>query len=197
MEIKLLLSLSKEQRKKVKGLLSNKTSVLFKEGAQCTQIGIVVSGEVEIVSTTPSGRSIVYNTLKSGDVFGNNLIFSSDNTYKGDVVLMGKTTLAIIEKADLVKFLQENKNFLMEYLKVSSDFAKHLNGQIKILSSDNCGDRVLNYLTIEGGSAEIKSISQLADQIHVTREALSRCLSKMVEKNVLIKEDKKYTINEQ
>mgnify|MGYP003340869466 CR=1 FL=1 len=40
MEIKLLSSLNKEERKKVKGLLSNKTGILFKEGEACNQIGM-------------------------------------------------------------------------------------------------------------------------------------------------------------
>lgn len=194
MENNILTYLTKEERKLVKGILSNKTSTLFKEGSTCTQIGIIVSGDVEIVSSTPNGRKVVYNTLTTGDVFGANLIFSSDNSYKGDVVLVDKTTLAIIEKNDLIQMLQENKDFMLAYMKVTSDFAKKLNAQIQILSSDSCKDRFLNYLMVNGGTVEIKSIAKAADTIHVTREALSRCITKLIDEKLVSRINKRYKI---
>ena len=64
MEIKLLSCLTKEERKLVKGLSIKKGYSLYKEGEKCSTIGIVVSGEIDIVSYSIEGKELIYNIIK-------------------------------------------------------------------------------------------------------------------------------------
>ena len=187
MKIKLLSTLTQEQRQFVKGLACNKTSVLFKANEPCHTLGMVISGEVQIVIGTPNGKDIIYESLHAGDIFGLESIFSSAPTYRGDVIALGKSTLALIEKDKVVEFMSSNIEFLNEFLRMQSDKITELNATIKILDSDNCDERLLTYIELHGKQMKIKSIQYVANQIHVTREALSRCIKKLVEKGQITK----------
>ena len=185
MEIKLLSCLNKEQRKFVKGLSIKKGYSLFKEGDVCDSIGIVVSGEIDIVSYSIEGKEIVYNTVTPGNLFGANLVFSSEKEYKGNVVAKEKSTVAIIKKADLINILQTNQDFLLEYLNKQSDFSKSLNSKIKVLSYESSEDRLLVYLGMNDNQITIKSVTDLASILCMTRESLSRCLSRLEKKHLI------------
>lgn len=185
MEIKLLSCLSKEHRKFVKGLSIKKGYSLFKEGDTCDSIGIVVSGEIDIVSYSIEGKEIVYNSITPGNLFGANLVFSSEKEYKGDVVAKEKSTVAIIKKADLINILQTNQDFLLEYLNKQSDFSKALNSKIKVLSYESSEDRLLVYLGMNDNQITIKSVTDLAATLCMTRESLSRCLSRLEKKHLI------------
>lgn len=84
MEINSLLS--KEERKLGKVVKFQKGNILFHEEEKCLHVGILLSGLIEIKSYTLSGQEILYNRIKKGDMFGNNLIMSSFPYYKGNVI---------------------------------------------------------------------------------------------------------------
>ena len=185
MEIKLLSCLTKEQRKYVKGLSIKKGYSLFKEGDVCESIGIVVSGEIDIISYSIEGKEIVYNSITPGNLFGANLVFSSEKEYKGNVVAKEKATVAIIKKEDLISILQTNREFLLEYLNKQSDFSKALNSKIKVLSYESSEDRFMVYLGMNDNEITIKSVTDLASVLCMTRESLSRCLSRLEKKHLI------------
>ena len=72
----MILDLLKEDEwKLVKKLVVKKGEIIFRENDECFSIGIIKSGQISISSLTFEGNEIIYNSLKSGDIFGNNLIF--------------------------------------------------------------------------------------------------------------------------
>ena len=152
---------------------------LFYENDTCEQIGIVLEGEMKISSLTFEGNEIIYNHLTKGSMFGNNLIFSSDNKYRGDVKAISKGKLGIISKDNLLKILMNNEAFLKEYLLINSEFTKSLNTKIKLLSFDNALERFLYYLFINNNEIKFKNITTLAQSLYLSREATSRLISKM------------------
>lgn len=185
MEIKILSCLTKEERKLVKGLSIKKGLTIFKEGETCDSFGIVVKGKIQIVSYSIEGRTLIYNTILPGQVFGNNLLFSSESVFKGNVIAEEQSTVAFIKKEDLITILQTNKEFLLEYLNKQSDFSKQLNSRIKILSNEGAEDRLLVYLGMNGNDITFKSITKLADELCLTREALSRCVTRLEKKHLI------------
>ena len=67
-----------------------KDAIVFHEGELCESIGIVDTGEIEIVSYNYSGKEIVFTRIGLGMMFGNNLVFSSDPYFKGNVITTKK-----------------------------------------------------------------------------------------------------------
>ncbi|MBO4704056.1 MAG: Crp/Fnr family transcriptional regulator [Bacilli bacterium] len=193
MKIPLLQVLSKKEHKLVNGYQVTKNSVIAHEGDLCENVGIIVSGKVDIISYAFKGKEMLLNSLKAGDVFGNNLIFSSDPVYRGDIVAKEKCVIAFINKENLVYLLQNNQEFLTLYLQVQSDFGKSLNARIQLLSFTNAEERLFYYASKNENVIVFKNVTTLAQTIGIQRETLSRLLTSLVKRHLIKKEKGKIT----
>ena len=167
-----------------------KGETIFLENDACRKIGIISHGEISIKSYFSNGKEVVYNVLNKGQIFGNNLIFSSNPHYRGDVVSEQYSEIFFIYKESLIKILQNDEEFLIEYLNEQSDFSKTLNLKIKLLTISSAADRLIYFLTINKNKISYKSITKLANELYLTRESLSRTIKKLKE-NKTIKTSKK------
>ncbi len=193
MKIPLLQVLSKKEHKLVNGYQVTKNSIIAHEGDVCENIGIIVSGKIDIVSYAFKGKEMLLNSLKAGDIFGNNLIFSSDPVYRGDVIAKEKCVIAFINKENLVFLLQNNQDFLKLYLQAQSDFGKSLNARIQLLSFTNAEERLFYYASKNDNVIIFKNVTALAAQIGIQRETLSRLLTSLVNRHLIKKEKGKIT----
>jgi len=194
MKIELLNVLNKEEHKLVKGYQVAKNNVIFHEGDVCETIGIIISGKVDIISYSFEGKELLINSLKAGEIFGNNLIFSSEPVYRGDVIAQEKSVIAIINKENLVYLLQNNKDFLNLYLKAQSDKAKLLTSRIQLLSLVNAEERLFYYASKNDNVIVYKNVTTLAATIGVQRETLSRLLTSLIKRHLIKKEKGKITV---
>ncbi len=193
MKIPLLQVLTKKEHKLVKGYQVTKNSVINHEGDLCENIGVIISGKVDIVSYSFQGKEQILNSLKAGDIFGNNLIFSSEPIYRGDVIAKEKCAIAFINKENLIYLLQNNQEFLTLYLKAQSDFGKSLNARIQLLSFTNAEERLVYYASKNDNVITFKNVTTLAAQIGIQRETLSRLLTSLVKRHLIKKEKGKIT----
>ncbi|MBQ6920575.1 MAG: Crp/Fnr family transcriptional regulator [Bacilli bacterium] len=159
---------------------------IFLENDTCKSVGIVKTGEISIKSYFANGKEVTYNTLKEGQMFGNNLIFSSTPRYRGDVIAQKESEIWFISKDNLLKLLKLDETFLLEYLTQQSDFSKTLNLKIKLLTISMAEDRLEYYLTFNKNKLTYESITKLANELYLSRESLSRTITKLV-KNRKIK----------
>ena len=194
MKIALLNVLSKKEHKLVQGYQVVKNSIIYHEGDLCENIGIVVSGKIDIVSYSFEGKEQIINSLKAGDIFGNNLLFSSEPVYRGDVIAKEKSVIAFINKEDLIYLLQNNQDFLNLYLKAQSDKAKALTARIQLLSFTNAEERLFYYASKNNGVIVFKNVTTLAATIGVQRETLSRLLTSLIKRHLIKKEKGKITV---
>lgn len=193
MKIPLLQVLTKKEHKLVKGYQVTKNSVINHEGDLCENVGVIISGKVDIVSYSFQGKEQILNSLKAGDIFGNNLIFSSEPIYRGDVIAKEKCVIAFINKENLIYLLQNNQEFLTLYLKAQSDFGKSLNARIQLLSFTNAEERLVYYASKNDNVIVFKNVTTLATQIGIQRETLSRLLTSLVKRHLIKKEKGKIT----
>lgn len=163
--------------------------ILFKENEICKKVGIVLSGELDIVSYSYKGNEITYAKLKSGDIFGDHLIFSTNPKYKGNVIARTKSEIGLISKENFIKLLSSNPSYLEEYLKNEAENTLNLNNQIKVLSFDNALEKLMFYLSINNNEVKYQSVSSLARALNLRRETLSRLLSDLARKKVIYKDD--------
>ena len=166
----------------------SKGEILFREGETCRQIGIIKKGTLIITSYLENGSQIIYNTLNKGEMFGNNLLFSSSPFYKGDVLAEENSEVILIGKEDLLFLLSENSDFLKEYLKIQSDAGKNLHFRIRLLSIESARERFFDYMHEHSNTIRISSVSALARQLFLSRETLSRLLSTLTKEKRIIKE---------
>lgn len=163
---------------------------IFLENDICQSVGIVKSGEISIKSYFANGKEVTYNVLLEGQMFGNNLIFSSNPRYRGDVISQKESEIWFLSKENLLKIIKEDEEFLVLYLTQQSDFSKTLNLKIKLLTISGAEDRLLYYLTFNKNKIIYKSVTKLADELYLTRESLSRTITKLVKYKKIIKSGK-------
>jgi len=188
MNIIALLNEKEKERPIYKELRKGET--LFYENDRCGEIGIVKYGKLLITSYPENGNPIIYNRLKEDDMFGNNLLFSSQPFYKGDVIAESDSGIILIKKDVLIGFLEENTDFLLAYLQIQADSGKRLHSRIRLLSIDSAQERFITYLRENGNKITYSSVSDLADDLFIRRETLSRLLSKLIKNKVVIKDGK-------
>ena len=162
-----------------------KDEILFHEGDECFSIGIVKKGVISISSYSYQGVEMNYNTILEGGIFGNNLLFSSDPFYKGNVISKTLSEVVLIDKVALLNILQNNPLFLKEYLSIQSNFSKALNNKIKILSFNKARDRFLYYLSSHNNDVKYRSITSLAVELNLSREVLSRLISSLKKEGII------------
>lgn len=153
---------------------------IFLENDTCISVGIVKSGEISIKSYFANGKEVTYNVLEEGQMFGNNLVFSSTPRYRGDVISQKHSEIWFISRENLLKLLKQDGELLVLYLTQQSDFSKNLNFKIKLLTISGAEDRLTYYLTFNKGKITYKSVTKLANELYLTRESLSRTITKMV-----------------
>ena len=185
MKNNILQTLSKDEQKFLEVKSLNRGEFLFREGQLCNHVAIVVSGQIKISSMNYSGSEVVFNVLENGEMFGNNLIFSDNPTYKGDVVALKDSVVVLIKKENLENLLQSNKEFLLTYLNIQSNFGKKLNSTIKMLSFASAEERFKFYLRENKGEITYHTVTELADILHLKRETLSRVLTKLEKENAI------------
>lgn len=152
---------------------------IFLENDTCKAVAVVKSGEISIKSYFSNGKEVTYNVLEEGHMFGNNLVFSSNPRYRGDVISQKESEIWFLSKENLLKILKTDEEFLVLYLTQQSDFSKTLNLKIKLLTINGAEDRLLYYLTFNKNKISYKSITKLADELYLSRESLSRTITKL------------------
>ena len=187
--MKLIETLTEENKKSCKIERYDKGQIIFHENEECLYVGLVKKGSVQIVSYSLSGKEIVYNEIKENGIFGNNLLFSKNPYYRGNVIAKTDAEILLINKEKLIKILQNNALFLELYLSEHADFSKKLNNTIKILSLDSAEERFLYYLK-ENSPLKYHSISSLASSIFLTRETTSRLVSRLVKEGKIVQKGK-------
>ena len=168
-----------------------KDEILYSEGEECLNIGIVKKGKIKIASYLENGKEVIYNTLEKGEMFGNNLVFSSNPYFRGDVIAEEDSEIMLVSKKNLLAILQNNEEFLLRYLKEQSEFGKKLNLQLKLLTFNNAKERIIYYLEINNGTISYKSVTKLAKILFLSREVTSRTIHMMAANNEIKLEAKK------
>jgi len=167
-----------------------KGSICFLEGEKCKGISIVTKGKFEISSTLLNGDSIQYNLINENEIFGNNLLFSTESFYKGDIKALLDSEYVFIDKNTIINLLRNNEIFLLEYLKQQGDFTKKLNSKIKILSFEKAEDRLIFYLKENNNVINYDTITSLSSILNIKRETLSRLITKLIKRKKITRINK-------
>ena len=180
--------LNPKEKEKLTIVDIKKDQLLFHENEVCVSVALVISGQIIIRSIDLNGKEIIYNIINEGGIFANNLLFSNDKRYKGDVIATQKSKVALLSEDNLIEILMNNEIFLRTYLSVQAENIKQINFMVKLLSLDSARERFIYYLEYHHRLIEIESITRLSKELSLTRETLSRLISSLIKEKIIIKE---------
>ncbi len=158
--------------------------VAFEEDP-CEAMGIVTSGSIHIQRIFPSGKLITLETFRSGDSFGEALVFSGSGAYPATLIAEEDSTVMYIARADVMQLCVRYPVFLANFLRTLSDRILLLNRKIKNLTLGTVRQKVANYLIEEQRQQKTDRLlisfsrQALADSLGIPRPSLSRELIAM------------------
>ena len=179
----MLQCLGSEEKKYDRG------EIILMTGQPVTSVGVVLSGEVQIIQEDYYGNRSILTKLKPGHIFGE--AFASAGIRESPVTILAKSNCRIMFLA-IERIISTCPNSCIFHSQLMENLLKILARKNILLSSKNqllsqrtIRDKVLSYLGLQAekkGSLEFEipfSRNELADFLCVDRSALSRVLSQL------------------
>lgn len=158
----------------------DKGEIIAHEEEECSTIGLILEGTIELQRIYPSGKYIVLNKLTLGDVFGEAIIFSKQENYPATVIALNQCSILYIDKVDMLELFSREKRILENFLELLSNKVLMLNSKIKNISFKNIKHRVINYILEtmklqKNSTIKLKeSKESIAAALGIPRPSLSR-----------------------
>lgn len=168
-----------------------KNSTIHLQGEVCSGIDIIIKGSIVIQNFDEEGNILTIKSFKSGDMVGENLIFSNINFFPMTISAKEDTRIIRIDKEVVLKLCRADEEFLKNLLKSISEKAVILTSKINLIALKSVRELIINYLRQEytmQQSLHIKmksSKKELAEKFGIQRTSLSRELQKMKKEGIL------------
>jgi CRP-like cAMP-binding protein len=172
-----------------------KNSYIANEGDDCSGLGVIISGKIEVLNIFPSGKSITITHFEKNHIFGEAILFSKSHKYPVDLLAKSDCEVLFINKKSLMNMMKRNPEIMSNYMTLLSERLLMMNKKIRVLSLDTIRKKVCNFLISEykkqkSNYLEIGvSKKEMAERMGVQRPSLSRELIKM-QSDGLIEMDK-------
>lgn len=169
----------------------HKGDIIAIEDDDCTSIGIILSGNIEVHKPFPSGKVVTISNFKSGNVFGEAILFSGSHKYPANVISSSNSKVMYISKDQLMKLMGLNSMVLSNFLSVLSNRILMLNNRLTNLSLDTVRKKVANTILMEYEKQKTALIllpfcrKKMAEMLNIPRPSLSRELAKMKEEGII------------
>lgn len=205
LEILKTVSLFKDiEKSEIQSLLSclsaviinyDKKQAVFLEGESVDKVGIVLSGQVQVVKEDFYGNRNIVAVLNEGELFGETFVCSDIKTLSVSVFCVTESVIMFIDYRKLITTCSNACSFhnklILNMLRIVANKNLLLNQKIEFTSKRTTREKLLAYLSAEAKKAGSSSFSipmnrqELADYLSVERSAMSAELSKLRDDKVL------------
>lgn len=162
-----------------------KDSILFFEDDECTSLGIVLDGMLEVRKIFASGKTIALTRMGPGNIFGEVIVFSKSHKYPNTIAATIDSKIMLIKREAIAKMCSANKIILENFMELLSNRILMMNRKLKELSFESIRQKICNYIIKEYVKQKkltiIVSQSRLtmAEHMGIQRPSLSREFAKM------------------
>lgn len=169
----------------------NKEEIIAFQGDLCDKIGIVLDGVIEVKNIMENGKSITITSMKTGQIFGEVIIFSNQKNYPATIEAFTKCKILFLHKVEILKLCRENETILNNFMSLLSNKILMLNQKLRSLSYNTIRQKLAFYLIQEFKKQQnvfLKlqySRAELAEYLGIPRPSLSREMIKMKEDNLI------------
>lgn len=150
--------------------------LIVHQGDICDKIAVLSAGAICSYMENEFGKELMVKELQSPTVIGICYIFASNNHYTVNVKAKTDCEITFISKQLLNKIMDENPRFRESFIRASSDRVLGVFSLLYQMNLNNLKQRLLNYLKI---NPDVKSVTEMAKYLNVTRPSLSRALAEL------------------
>ena len=169
--------------------------VIAYEGEGCADVGIVLSGEVQITRTDYEGNRSIVSSVHPSELFGESFACAELKKSPVDIVAKEDGEVMIIDIHCLMHTCSNACEFhnkmIFNLLKAVSANNIALNQKIEIISKRTTREKLIAYLSAQSKKVGKNSFTipydrqELADYLEVDRSGLSAEISKLRREGVL------------
>jgi CRP-like cAMP-binding protein len=172
---------------------------IFSIGASGSSMMAVCSGTVRITLPSTTGKEIILTDLSAGEVFGEISILDGSER-SANAVSHTQSELLMLERRDLVPFLESNPQICLKLLAVLSGRLRRTNELMADIAFYDLPKRLAKQLlrlrtpATDAAAAPVKrrlscSQNELANMIGASRENVNRCLKEWQRRGIVDLED--------
>lgn len=188
-----IMSILKCSKASVENFSENQ--MIFEKDHSVKNLGILIEGELNLVSQKYNGTRVIVTTLEKGDLFGEALIFASSDNSPYDLISMGKSKVLLIPNKIFINMCSIacdcHNQLISNMLTILSNKIVMLNSKMSILNAESLKGRIAVYLLSLQKKANTMIFDipmnrqELAEFLNVKRPSLSRELSNMQRDNII------------
>ena len=177
-----------------------KNETVFFRGDTLEKVIIIIKGSAYGEMQKFNGDTIVIGEMKTGEVLASAFLFGENNIFPVDLITLENSKLLFFDKEKYLDTIHTDKRLLLNFITEISNKSQLLSKRIWFnFTNKTIEEKILSYIKENSENGKIKflpSISALAKRFEVTRPALSREISNLCKKKILIKaENNVYLIN--
>ncbi|MBI9108979.1 MAG: Crp/Fnr family transcriptional regulator [Spirochaetales bacterium] len=162
-----------------------KGEVLHSDYDKCSALGKVVSGKLRLSRPLSTGREIVLKEFLPEELFAELIVFTGEN-YPGWLIASEVSTVIEVDYQHVLDTLS-SRDALVTFISGISKKMNHLRDKIEIISHKTVKQKIA-FSLLTDGRLRLPSITQNADYLGCSREALSRALSELEAAGVIVRE---------
>lgn len=173
----------------------DKKQFIFSEGDKVEAMGIVLSGQVQVIKEDFYGNKNIVAMFEPGDLFAETFVCSDVKTLPVSVVSATDSEIMFVDFKKLITTCGNSCAFhhrlILNMLRILANKNILLNQKIEFTAKRTTREKLLSYLSAEAkkaGSAEFDipmNRQELADYLSVDRSAMSAELSKLRDEDAL------------
>jgi CRP-like cAMP-binding protein len=173
----------------------SKNDIIFMAGDRIGSLGIVLSGQVQVVQEDYHGNKCIIGNIDAGNLFGESFSFASIETLPFSIYATTESDILFIDCKALVTPCEKACGFhsklIFNMMNIIANKNIALTKKIEFTSKRTTREKLLAYLSAEAQKAQSGSFSipfnrqGLADYLNVDRSAMSSELCKLRDDGIL------------
>lgn len=172
-----------------------KGALITEAGGDIREIGVVLSGAVDITKETPLGERIVLNKITAGGIFGEVIALSDSQSSPATIFAAEPCTVLYILPEKIMTPCRNvcpwHSRLIANLVRIVADKALYLNRKIDYLVIKSMRGKISTYLYEwyrKQGNTSFSlpfNRNELADFLNVSRPSMSRELGRMRDEGIL------------
>jgi CRP/FNR family transcriptional regulator, cyclic AMP receptor protein len=167
-----------------------KHDILITEGEKSDALFLLVSGQLKVFTRDASGREIVYNIVKPGEMLGE--MFLDGGARSASVRAMGECQCVVFEEGQIHELTRKDPEFAESLIQLLIGRLRHATNMIKSLVLSDVYGRtttLLNQLSVIEGNARVVPLDltqqEIANRVGATREMVNQVIGKLIKDGVV------------
>ena len=180
---------------KYKVIKYTKNAIIMYRNDTCTSLAILLSGNVKTEMQDINGNIIPFEKFSPVSVLAPAFLFGINQKYPVDVICESESAeILFIPKRDVIKLMQKNSTFMVNYLDAVCNKAFFLTQKLSFsFFYKTISQKFAKFLLTKKEDNEeyitlSETIQDIADLFNVTRPSVSRIISEFVKENIISKE---------